>query len=142
MKNWIELEFPGTSINVGFARAAIAHFAAQLDITLDELEDIKVAVSEAVSNSVVHGYRAKQGNVVVRASYDDNQLEIVIEDFGHGIPDIEVAQETGFTTIPEERMGLGLTFMREYMDELRLYSQVEVGTKVVMVKHIPQLQTG
>ena len=85
MKNWIKLEFPGTSINVGFARAAIAHFAAQLDITLDELEDIKVAVSEAVSNCVVHGYREKSGNVVIEASYEDSRLEIIVEDFGHGI---------------------------------------------------------
>lgn len=142
MKNWIELVFPGTSINVSFARAVVAHFAAQLDITLDELEDIKVAVSEAVSNCVVHGYREKEGNVVIRASYEESRLEIIVEDFGHGIPDIEVAQETGYTTLPEERMGLGLTFMREYMDELHIYSEVEVGTKVVMVKQIPARQAG
>lgn len=140
MRNWIKLEFPGTSINVGFARAAIAHFAAQLDITLDELEDIKVAVSEAVSNCVVHGYREKSGNVIIEASYEGSRLEIIVEDFGQGIPDIAAAQETGFTTLPEERMGLGLTFMREYMDELQLYSEVNVGTKVVMVKNIPPRQ--
>ena len=91
---------------------------------------------------MVHGYREKSGNVVIEASYEDSRLEIIVEDFGHGIPDIDAAQETGFTTLPEERMGLGLTFMREYMDKLLLFSEVEVGTKVVMVKNIPPRQAG
>lgn len=134
--NWIKLEFPGDTRNVAFARAAIALFAAQLDWTLDELEDIKVAVSEAVSNSVIHGYQLQGGVVEVEASYAENVLTIVIEDFGQGIPDIEQARETGYTSIPEERMGLGFTFMYEYMDEVFVASEIAKGTKVTMVKRV------
>lgn len=135
--NWIKIEFPSETVNVAFARTAVALFAAQIDLTLDELEDIKVAVSEAVSNSVIHGYQHQRGTIIVQASYGKNQLEIVVEDFGQGIPDIEQAKETGYTTIPEERMGLGLTFIFEYMDEVLLTSQVNEGTKIIMRKNVP-----
>lgn len=134
--NWIKLEFPSDTRNVAFARAAIALFASQLDWTLDELEDIKVAVSEAISNSVIHGYQLQEGTVEVQASYADNVLTIVIEDFGQGIADIEQAKETGFSSIPEERMGLGFTFMYEYMDEVFVSSQIQKGTKVTMQKRV------
>ena len=134
--NWIKLEIPSDTRNVAFARTAVALFASQLDWTLDELEDIKVAVSEAVSNSMIHGYDLRQGLVNIEASYTGPELRVVVEDFGRGIADIEQAQEIGFTSIPEERMGLGFTFMHEYMDEVLVSSQIEKGTKVVMIKRV------
>lgn len=140
--NWVKLEIPSDTRNVAFARTAVALFASQLDWTLDELEDIKVAVSEAVSNSVIHGYQLGEGVVRVEASYEDQKLTIVVEDFGQGIPDIEQAQETGYTTIPEERMGLGFTFMHEYMDEVRVISEVHKGTKVILIKEVPRRPEG
>lgn len=135
--NWIKLEIPSDTRNVAFARTAVALFASQLDWTLDELEDIKVAVSEAVSNSIIHGYQLQEGIVHVRASYEEQELTIVVEDFGQGIPDIAQAQEAGYTTIPEERMGLGFTFMHEYMDEVLVSSELHKGTKVVLIKRVP-----
>ena len=134
--NWIRLEFPSDTRNVAFARTALALFAAQLDWTLDQLEDIKVAVSEAVSNSIIHGYQLQEGIVHVQASHSGQVLEITIEDFGQGIADIERAKETGYSSIPVERMGLGFTFMYEYMDEVHVTSEVEVGTKVTMIKRV------
>lgn len=138
--NWIKLEIPSDTRNVAFARTALALFASQLDWTLDELEDIKVAVSEAVSNSIIHGYELQEGIVHIDASYHDNELSITVEDFGKGIPDIEQAQETGYTSIPEERMGLGFTFMHEYMDEVLVSSHVGQGTKVTLIKRIRPLE--
>lgn len=134
--NWVKLEIPSDTRNVAFARTALALFASQLDWTLDELEDIKLAVSEAVSNSVIHGYRHLEGIIKIEASYLGAELTIVIEDFGQGIADIEQAQETGFSSIPEERMGLGFTFMHEYMDKVLVSSQIQKGTKVTMIKKV------
>lgn len=134
--NWVKLEIPSDTRNVAFARTALALFASQLDWTLDELEDIKLAVSEAVSNSVIHGYRHLEGIIKMEASYLGAELTIVIEDFGQGIADIEQAQETGFSSIPEERMGLGFTFMHEYMDKVLVSSQIQKGTKVTMIKKV------
>lgn len=138
--NWIKLEIPSDTRNVAFARTAVALFASQLDWTLDELEDIKVAVSEAVSNSVIHGYSLQEGVVIVEARYEGPELSISIEDFGQGIADIEQAQEVGFTSIPEERMGLGFTFMHEYMDQVLVASEVGKGTKVTMVKRVKDVE--
>ena len=140
--NWVKFEIPSDTRNVAFARTAVALFASQLDWTLDELEDIKVAVSEAVSNSIVHGYQLQEGVVRVEASYEGRRLTIVVEDFGQGIPDVEQAQETGYTTIPEERMGLGFTFMHEYMDQVLVSSEVQKGTKVILIKEVPQRAEG
>jgi stage II sporulation protein AB (anti-sigma F factor) len=139
--NWIKLEIPSDTRNVAFARTAVALFASQLDWTLDELEDIKVAVSEAVSNSVIHGYSLQEGVVIVEARYEGPELSISIEDFGQGIADIEQAQEVGFTGIPEERMGLGFTFMHEYMDQVLVASEVGKGTKVTMVKRVKDVES-
>ncbi|HKM43293.1 MAG TPA: anti-sigma F factor [Limnochordia bacterium] len=139
--NWIKLEIPSDTRNVAFARTAVALFASQLDWTLDELEDIKVAVSEAVSNSVIHGYALQEGLVKMEVSYRGSELRIVVEDFGKGIEDIDAVQEVGFTSIPEERMGLGFTFMHEYMDEVMVASQLEKGTKVTMVKRVRELES-
>lgn len=137
-KNWIRLEFPSETRNVGFARTALALFASQLDWTLDEIEDIKVAVSEAVSNCVIHGYGLERGVIRIEASHGDNVLEIVIEDFGRGIEDLQLAQETGYSSIPAERMGLGFTFMHEYMDEVQLASEIDRGTTVKLSKKVPE----
>lgn len=139
--NWIKLEIPSDTRNVAFARTAVALFASQLDWTLDELEDIKVAVSEAVSNSVIHGYGLQEGLVKIEASYEGPKLSIIIEDFGQGIADIEQAQEVGFTSIPEERMGLGFTFMHEYMDQVLVASEVDKGTKVTMIKRVKDVES-
>jgi stage II sporulation protein AB (anti-sigma F factor) len=139
--NWIKLDIPSDTRNVAFARTAVALFASQLDWTLDELEDIKVAVSEAVSNSVIHGYSLQEGVVIVEARYEGPELSISIEDFGQGIADIEQAQEVGFTSIPEERMGLGFTFMHEYMDQVLVASEVGKGTKVTMVKRVKDVES-
>ncbi|NMB38344.1 MAG: anti-sigma F factor [Firmicutes bacterium] len=133
-KNWMKLEFPSESVNVLFARTAVAVFASQLEITLEELEDIKVAVSEAVSNSVIHGYRDSHGTILLSAEISDNAFVVTVEDYGCGIPDIEQAKETGYTTIPQERMGLGLIFIYELMDKVSITSEVNQGTKVVMTK--------
>ncbi|MCK9525999.1 MAG: anti-sigma F factor [Limnochordia bacterium] len=140
-KNWIKLEIPSDTRNVAFARTAVALFASQLDWTLDELEDIKVAVSEAVSNSVIHGYALQEGLVIMEVSYHGSELRIVVEDFGKGIADIEAAQEVGYTSIPEERMGLGFTFMHEYMDEVMVASELERGTKITMIKRVRELES-
>lgn len=137
-KNWVKFEFASDTRNVAFARTALALFASQLEWTLDEIEDIKVAVSEAVSNSVIHGYVLKQGTIIIEASYEENTLNISIEDFGQGIADIAQAKETGYSSIPEERMGLGFTFMYEYMDEVFVSSEVQKGTKVIMRKRVQQ----
>lgn len=132
--NWIKLEFPSNTRNVAFARTSLALFAAQLDWTLEELEDIKVAVSEAISNSIIHGYQLQAGIVQVQAHYEEDLLTIIIEDFGQGIADLALAKETGYSSMPEERMGLGFTFMYEYMDEVEVSSELTKGTKVTMSK--------
>ncbi len=138
--NWMKLEFPSESVNVQFARTTVAIFASQLDFTLEEIEEIKVAVSEAVSNSVIHGYSASHGNVIMKVKYTPTQFTVSVEDFGRGISDIVQAQESGYTTIPEERMGIGLYFIQEYMDEVSLHSEVGKGTKIVMVKTVKPIQ--
>ncbi|NLL47938.1 MAG: anti-sigma F factor [Firmicutes bacterium] len=139
--NWIKLEIPSDTRNVAFARTAVALFASQLDWTLDELEDIKVAVSEAVSNSVIHGYGLQDGIIHMDVSYQGSELRIRIEDFGKGIEDLEAAQEVGYTSIPEERMGLGFTFMHEYMDEVLVTSELGMGTTVTMIKRVGQQES-
>lgn len=138
VKNWIRIEFPSESVNVMFARTAIALFASQLDLTLEEIEDIKVAVSEAVSNCVIHAYRKSYGNIVLAAQFSENELRVTVEDFGCGIPDITKASEASYTTIPEERMGLGLVFIHELMDHVVIESEVDQGTKVMLTKKIPE----
>lgn len=136
-RNTIELEFPSLPENVGFARTAVAIFAAQMDFTLDQIDEIKVAVSEAVSNAVIHGYEEKYGVVRVEAKLYENSLAITVVDYGVGISDIECAMQPGYTTM-ENRMGLGLVFIKEYMDELALDSAPGSGTRVHMIKHLKQ----
>lgn len=135
--NYIKLDFPSRSVNEGFARAAAAAFAAQLDPTLDELGDIKTAVSEAVTNCIVHAYPDSIGKISMRMRIlEDGVLEICVKDSGVGIPDVEKAREPLFTTGGEERSGMGFTIMESFMDRLTVRSVPGKGTTVQMRKRI------
>ncbi|HAF17764.1 MAG: anti-sigma F factor [Thermacetogeniaceae bacterium] len=135
--NHIKLEFPSIAGNVRLARIAVAAFASELDYDVSVLEEIKVAVSEAVTNAIVHGYQKDpQGIVTLTASLYDSSLEIVVEDRGRGINKLDQALEPGEGTDPE-RMGLGFVFMRTFMDELEVTSEPDQGTKVIMRKKLP-----
>lgn len=135
--NSFRLEFDANSINEGFARVAVAAFASQLNPTLEEINDIKTAVSEAVTNAIIHGYDGEKGTVVVRSFLKEDSIEIQVEDKGRGIENIEQAMEPMFTTRPmEERSGMGFVFMEIFMDELDVKSEKGVGTTVTMKKII------
>lgn len=135
--NYIKLDFPSRSVNEGFARAAAAAFAAQLDPTLDELGDIKTAVSEAVTNCIVHAYPDSIGKISMRMRIlEDGVLEICVKDSGIGIPDVEKAREPLFTTGGEERSGMGFTIMESFMDRLTVRSKPGKGTSVTMRRTI------
>ena len=144
--NYIAIEFPSRSVNEGLARAAVAAFAAQLDPTLDELGDIKTAVSEAVTNAIVHAYPQEIGKIALRACiFDGNLLEITVRDWGCGIADVEKAREPLYTTGGEERSGMGLTradsgmgftIMESFMDSLAVRSKNGKGTVVTMKRRI------
>ncbi|MGM0472217.1 MAG: anti-sigma F factor [Bacillota bacterium] len=132
-QNQARLELKSISDNIGLARVTVASFAAQLDFTLSEIEEIKVAVSEAVSNAIIHGYQhQKAGTIGINLLIETDTLIIEVEDFGQGIPDIKQACEPSFTTA--DRMGLGLVFIDSFMDELVIDSQLEEGTTLRMVK--------
>lgn len=125
------------SANEGFARAAIAAFAAQLDPTLEEINDIKTAVSEAVTNCIVHAYREKLGKIYISGEITNtNIIKIKIRDNGCGIENIEKAMEPLFTTVGGERAGLGFAVMQSFMDDIRVRSTVGKGTTVTLVKKI------
>jgi len=133
----MKLEFPALSRNEGFARAAVASFAAQLDPTLEELNDIKTAVSEAVTNAIVHGYPGGIGDVYIIARIcRDSVLEITVRDKGVGIEDVDRAREPMYTTGGTERSGMGFTIMESFMDTLRVRSRPGRGTTVTMRKRI------
>ena len=135
--NYITLEFLSRSSNEGFARTAVACFAAQMDPTLNELEDIKTAVSEAVTNAIVHGYPNILGKVTVKARIcEGNTLEISVKDHGRGIPDVEQARRPMFTTGGEERSGMGFTIMESFMDHLAVKSVPGKGTTVTLRKKL------
>lgn len=135
--NSFQLSFPSRSANEGFARSVAACFAAQMDPTLNELEDIKTAVSEAVTNAIVHAYPDSLGNVTLKARIiAGNTLEIVVKDCGKGIPDIEKARQPMFTTGGEERSGMGFTIMESFMDQLAVKSIPGKGTTVTMRRKI------
>lgn len=133
-QNEIWLVFPARSDNVGFARTAVAVFASRLDFTLDELDEIKVAVSEAVSNCVLHAYPEGPGWVRIAMRIDDGALHVTVSDDGVGMADPERFRQAGFTTRPDDCMGLGFTFMAEYMDSLTVHSAPGEGTRVVMTR--------
>ena len=135
--NYMKLEFPARSVNEGFARAAAASFAAQLDPTLDELGDVKTAVSEAVTNAIVHAYPDVLGTVQLRLRIlEGNVLEITVRDRGVGIPDVDRAMEPLFSTGGDDRSGMGFTIMGSFMDRLRVKSAPGKGTSVTMAKRI------
>ena len=136
-ENYTTLEFPSRSANEGFARAAAACFAAQLAPTLDEINDIKTAVSEAVTNAIVHAYPDAIGKVVMKLRLkENNTLEIIIRDWGVGISDVEQARQPLYTTGSEERSGMGFTIMESFMDTLKVRSQPGKGTVVTMKKRV------
>lgn len=135
MENRMRLEFHAASVNEGFARVAVSAFFAQLNPTLDEIEDVKTAVSEAVTNAIIHGYGEQEGTVTVSCTYRDNDAVVVVEDTGVGIFDIEKSMEPFFTTKPElERSGMGFAFMEAFMDTVQVESEPGKGTKVTMKK--------
>ena len=137
IENKVSLEFPSRSVNEGFARAAAACFAAQLDPTLEEINDIKTAGSEAVTNAIVHAYPDDIGKILMRLRIrEDNSLEILIKDWGVGIADVEQAREPMFTTGNEDRSGMGFTIMESFMDRLNVRSVPGKGTVVTMRRNI------
>ncbi len=135
--NRMLLEFESRSQNESFARTVVAAFAASLDPTIEELADIKTAVSEAVTNCIIHGYENCMGTITLRCSICGNELSVEVEDKGTGIENISKAMEPLYTTRPElERSGMGFSFMEAFMDELAVESRVGVGTIVRMKKRI------
>ncbi len=136
-QNYIKLEFPSRSSNEFFARSAVAAFAAQLDPTLEELGDVKTAVSEAVTNAIVHAYPDTIGEVLMKLRILEGQtLEISVKDWGCGIEDVEKAMQPLYTTGGEERSGMGFTIIGSFMDKLRVRSTPGKGTTVVMRRTI------
>ena len=136
-KNEMTLIFDARSINEGFARMAVAVFIAELDPTLDEIADVKTAVSEAVTNAIIHAYDNPEEKVELSCCITGNIVEIVVSDTGMGIPDIPKAMEPFYTTKPElERSGMGFAFMEAFMDEICVSSEMGKGTKVWMRKTI------
>ncbi|MCI9169510.1 MAG: anti-sigma F factor [Lawsonibacter sp.] len=137
IENQVTLEFPSRSANEGFARTAAACFAAQLDPTLEEVNDIKTAISEAVTNAIVHAYPDTLGKVVLKLRIREGHvLEIVVKDWGVGIADVEQARTPLFTTGNEERSGMGFTIMESFMDTLKVRSAPGRGTTVTMARKI------
>lgn len=135
--NRMTLRFDSRSVNEAFARMTVAAFIAQLDPTLEELNDIKTVVSEAVTNAIVHGYRNQVGEIVVSARLlEGNFAEIKVKDHGCGIADIEQARQPLFTTGDSERSGMGFTIMESFSDKLKVRSAVGRGTTVTMLRHI------
>ena len=137
IENQVTLEFPSRSANEGFARTAAACFAAQLDPTLEEVNDIKTAVSEAVTNAIVHAYPDTLGKIVLKLRIrEDHSLEIIVKDWGVGIADVEQARTPLFTTGNEERSGMGFTIMESFMDALKVRSAPGRGVVVTMARKI------
>ena len=138
--NEMKLRFVSKSSNESFARVTIAAFASQMDPTLGEISDIKTAVSEAVTNAIIHGYEDKMGYVEVLATIFSDRLVVEVSDRGRGIEDIEKARQPLYTSKPElERSGMGFTVMETFMDDVKVVSGVNQGTKVIMIKYIGSL---
>lgn len=135
--NEMVLKFDSKSINESFARMVVAGFVAQLDPTIEEVNDVKTAVSEAVTNSIIHGYKDKIGKIKIKCKIKNNEVFIEIHDKGDGISDIKQAMEPLYTTRPEiETSGMGFSFMQAFMDDLIVKSQVGQGTIIKMKKVI------
>lgn len=137
--NQMHLEFMSKSSNESFARIAVAAFAAQLDPSIDELADIKTAISEAVTNSVIHGYENRQGIIKINAKISGRELKVEVADTGNGIENIDIAKEPLYTTKPNlERSGMGFTIMESFMDTIFIQSIFGMGTKITMTKYIKE----
>ena len=135
--NRVVMRFPSKSINEGLARSGAAAFASQLDPTLDELGDIRTAVSEAVTNAIVHGYKDEIGEVIMTMKlFEGDEIEIIISDKGCGITDIDQARQPLYTTGGAERSGMGFTIMESFMDSLKIKSAEGKGTTVTMRKRL------
>lgn len=134
--NKVSIELCSISQNEGFARVAVAAFVSQLDPTVEEITDVKTAVSEAVTNSIIHGYEnRKEGIIKIEASITGGEITIIISDKGKGIPDIDKAREPLYTSRPDlERSGMGFTVMETFMDSLEVSSNEQQGTRIVMKK--------
>lgn len=141
--NRMKLEFDSKSENEGFARVAVAAFMTQLNPTLEEVADVKTAVSEAVTNAIIHGYEQEKGTIVLECILREGEMEVKIEDAGQGIKDVKQAMEPLYTSKPElERSGMGFAFMEAFMDTLLVESEPGKGTKIQMIKKIGQCQKG
>ena len=137
IENEMKLEFVSKGSNEAFARIAVAAFASQLDPTIEELADIKTAISEAVTNCIIHAYENKKGIIKINAKLKENQIIIEISDNGKGIENVDMAKEPLYTTKPNlERSGMGFTIMESFMDSMKVESIVGLGTKVTLVKKI------
>ena len=141
MENSMKLEFMAIPENEGFARVAVAAFITPLNPTLEEISDVKTAVSEAVTNAVIHAYEQTGGTVTVRCSLEGDLLHMEVEDFGKGIENVKQAMEPLYTTAGGERAGLGFAVMQSFTDNLRVISRVGKGTTVTMKKRL-SVRTG
>lgn len=136
-RSYMKLEIPSRSENEAFARVVVAAFVSRLDPTLDEISDIKTAVSEAVTNAIIHAYEDEVGIITINAHLDGNKLFVEINDRGVGIADLEQARQPLFTSKPElERSGMGFTIMENFMDEMEVHSAPGQGTTILLVKEI------
>ena len=136
-ENKMKIQFLNKSANEGFARVSVAAFVTQLDVTVEQLADIKTAVSEAVTNSIVHGYEGLVGYVTVECEIRDGVVYIVVSDCGRGISDIELARKPLYTSRPDlERSGMGFTVMETFMDTVEVSSSLGLGTVVKMSKRL------
>jgi len=135
--NYVYIKIPSLSTNESFARAAVAAFCSSLNPTIEEISDIKTAVSEAVTNAIIHGYENTVGDIVIQCRIRNHMVEIIIEDFGCGIVNVDKAKEPLYTSKPElERSGMGFAVMETFMDELVVLSERDIGTKVILRKTI------
>ena len=136
-QNNMQVIFDAKSVNESLARIVVTAFMTDMNPTLEQISDVKTAVSEAVTNAIIHGYENKEDSVELCCDRDGQQLIVTVEDHGVGIVDIEQARNPFYTTKPElERSGMGFTFMEAFMDKVEVCSQLGVGTKVVMWKYI------
>ena len=140
MENEMRLEIKSKSCNESFARIAVAAFVTELNPTIEEISDKKTAVSEAVTNSIVHGYEENEGTIHINCKTYDRTVEIQIIDYGKGIENVELAKQPLYTTKPElDRSGLGFTIMENFMDDLKIESITGVGTKIIKKKYIKEV---
>lgn len=138
-ENYLKMEFPSKSSNEALARSMVGVFAAQLDPSMEELGDLKTAVSEAVTNAIVHAYPDTIGRITIRCRIlEENRLEIVVRDWGVGMADVEQARQPLYTTGGEERSGMGFTIMESFMDSLTVKSKPGAGTTVIMKRRLPR----